>query len=178
MFRICFALIFASLLPSAAKAQEQVDVAYLITTPTVAREKPDVASKIVNKHGVNTLVLVKEAVPDWLLVEPGTVNASNKTAGWIRANKDNLVLDGLFPAILRQVKMNGKPWPASVKADITLKKIRVGFTSEQVLIALGDPLLKQSKETAQGTVEAWAFPEVVVTLDDGRVVAITKTTAK
>jgi hypothetical protein len=50
-------------------------------------------------------------------------------------------------------------WPPDVQAAVAAGKIAVGFTPEQVRIALGEPSRKFSRTTADGTAETWAYAD-------------------
>lgn len=53
-------------------------------------------------------------------------------------------------------------WPAEVREKIRAGHIDVGFTPEQVRVALGEPTRKYQRTTADGSSEVWAY-------DGGRV---------
>lgn len=48
-------------------------------------------------------------------------------------------------------------WPAEVRAKIQAGHIDVGFTPEQVRVALGEPTRKYQRTTAEGSSEVWAY---------------------
>jgi hypothetical protein len=48
-------------------------------------------------------------------------------------------------------------WPADVQAKIRAGQVDVGFTPEQVEVALGEPEKKYTRKTAKGTAEVWAY---------------------
>ncbi len=48
-------------------------------------------------------------------------------------------------------------WPADVQQKIRAGKIDVGFTTAQVLVAMGEADRKYTRTTARGTAEVWAY---------------------
>jgi hypothetical protein len=49
--------------------------------------------------------------------------------------------------------------PAEVQAKIRDGKVEVGFTEEQVLMALGKPDRRYTRTTAAGTTDIWAYED-------------------
>ncbi len=49
--------------------------------------------------------------------------------------------------------------PADVQAKIRAGQVGVGFTPEQVTMALGDPDRRYTRTTANGTADIWAYEE-------------------
>jgi hypothetical protein len=54
-------------------------------------------------------------------------------------------------------KSEFQTWPADVQAKIRAGQIDVGFTPEQVEVALGEPEKKYTRKTVKGTAEVWAY---------------------
>jgi hypothetical protein len=50
-------------------------------------------------------------------------------------------------------------WPADVQANVAAGRIAVGYTAEQVRVALGDPARTFARVTADGTSEIWAYAD-------------------
>lgn len=48
-------------------------------------------------------------------------------------------------------------WPAPVQAKVVKGEIGVGFTTDQVRVALGDPDRVWARTTADGTAEVWSY---------------------
>lgn len=48
-------------------------------------------------------------------------------------------------------------WPADVREKIQAGRIDLGFTPEQVRVALGEPTRKYQRTTAKGSSEVWAY---------------------
>ncbi|MDE3083813.1 MAG: hypothetical protein KGJ37_01160 [Verrucomicrobiota bacterium] len=48
-------------------------------------------------------------------------------------------------------------WPPEVQQKVRAGRAGLGFTAEQVRLALGDPDRKYTRTTAQGTSEVWAY---------------------
>ena len=50
-------------------------------------------------------------------------------------------------------------WPPEVQSSIRAGKVKIGFTPEQVRVALGEPNRLYSRESAEGESEVWAYFE-------------------
>lgn len=48
-------------------------------------------------------------------------------------------------------------WPAAVQDKVVIGQIDVGFTPQQVRVALGEPAYVSTRTTADGTSEVWGF---------------------
>lgn len=48
-------------------------------------------------------------------------------------------------------------WPAQVQATIRAERVDLGFTPEQVRVALGDPDRVFMRKTKEGEAEVWAY---------------------
>ena len=48
-------------------------------------------------------------------------------------------------------------WPADVREKIQAGRVDIGFTPEQVRVALGEPTRKYQRTTADGSSEVWAY---------------------
>lgn len=48
-------------------------------------------------------------------------------------------------------------WPVAVQAKVKAGQVDVGFTPDQVWVALGEPDRKYTRTTAKGTAEIWAY---------------------
>ena len=147
-------------------------IPYLVTAPTVARKTPESGATIVNRFQPLQVIEILEIVLGWARVRPATGAAENTEQGWIAANPDNLIADDLFSAVLRFVQVQEKSWPTTVKIDIIKRHARVGFTKEQVRLALGDPSMVATEETAGGTTEVWTYPSRTISFKGERVAAI------
>ena len=51
-------------------------------------------------------------------------------------------------------------WPADVQARVRAGKISMGFTPEQVRVALGEPARKFTRTSAAGPGEVWVYREL------------------
>jgi hypothetical protein len=50
-------------------------------------------------------------------------------------------------------------WPAEVQQKIRAGRVDLGFTPEQVRVALGEPAKKYNRTTAQGKSEVWSYAD-------------------
>jgi hypothetical protein len=48
-------------------------------------------------------------------------------------------------------------WPPAVQQKVRAKQVDIGFTTAQVLVALGEPDRKYTRTTVQGAAEMWAY---------------------
>lgn len=48
-------------------------------------------------------------------------------------------------------------WPAEVQSSIRAGKVKIGFTTEQVRVALGEPSRVYSRQSVEGESEVWAY---------------------
>jgi hypothetical protein len=167
-------LLACSVTGARAQSDTKAGIYYLVEAPAVARESPSSTAKVVNRYPAGSIVSVTDGVTGWARVKPATTGAQSDNEGWIAANPANLIPDDVFSATLRSVKVKDKPWPAATKNAIIKKQARIGFTREQVAIALGDPLRESSEETTSGTTELLIYPGQAIKLTAGRVSSIVK----
>jgi hypothetical protein len=157
------------------------EICYLFATQTVAREKPDLSSAIVNTFPPFAIALVRALPPGWAYIEPATIDAKTRVGGWIQPARENIVAGGVMALVGRRDDVRAKAWPQSIQLDIIRGHVRVGFTKEQVQIAHrsdgndhGEPTSKSSEETATGVVEKWTYQNATYTLTGGRVTKINR----
>ena len=50
-------------------------------------------------------------------------------------------------------------WPSEVQSSIRAGQVKIGFTPEQVRVALGEPDRMYSRQSAEGESEVWAYFE-------------------
>lgn len=50
-------------------------------------------------------------------------------------------------------------WPHEVQSSIRAGKVKIGFTTDQVRVALGEPDRMYSRQSAEGESEVWAYFE-------------------
>lgn len=48
-------------------------------------------------------------------------------------------------------------WPADVQEKIRAGRVDIGFTPDQVLVAMGEPVRKYQRTTTEGKSEVWAY---------------------
>ncbi len=149
---------------------EPTDISFVAAVPMVVRAEPSAAAPVVGKLAPADIVMVYRAQAGWLRVD---LLDKNNTKGWIATqDKDGMIPESWLDVRVRASKMAQKPWPQATKIDMLRKRVRVGFTEEQVRLALGDPTTKASDETATGVVSAWAYPGRIVTFKAGKVQSI------
>lgn len=156
------------------------EVAYLVTTPQIVRDRPELNAKAIGRLRPLDLVRVSRFTQGWLFVDsiprggtsPDFTQA--KPIGWIEHKPDDLLQDRFGWAHFSRMTVINEPWPVTTKIDILKRRVRVGFAASQVKTALGDPLAVVSEETATGKTEVWTFKSGLYTLTRGRVTKITK----
>lgn len=144
-------------------------VYYVSTTAAVVRKEPIATSPILGRLTPLESRSIYEVRTGWVRVQVGK---AENPKGWVRATEENLAPGDSFDAAYGIVKMEDKPWPVATKVAILRRVAKIGFTREQVTLALGDPQTKAVEETAAGTTESWAYAGRVITFKDGRVAAI------
>jgi hypothetical protein len=48
-------------------------------------------------------------------------------------------------------------WPPAIQDQVRAGKVDIGFTAEQVRVALGDPVRTFTRRSTEGTAEIWAY---------------------
>lgn len=149
-------------------------VSYVFPAPTPLLATPLPGSPRIVTAQTNAIGIVTCSTTGYLRV---TLVGNDATkAGWFSATKEqvseNLLAEGVSGPVLREVQMAGKAWPQAVTSAILRKRVRIGFTSEQVTIALGKPRRVTSEETAARVTEVWLYPDQSITFTAKRVSAI------
>jgi hypothetical protein len=58
---------------------------------------------------------------------------------------------------ISQHRASYETWPPAVQQKVGAGQVDVGFTTEQIRVALGDPDWSWTRTTAQGTSEVWSY---------------------
>lgn len=144
-------------------------VYYVATVAAVVRKEPIATSPVLGRLSPLDWRSIYEMTPGWVRIQVGK---AENPKGWVRATEDNLAPGTAFDAAYGIVKMEDKRWPVATKAAILRRVAKIGFTREQVTLALGAPSTKASEETAAGVTEVWVFPDRVITFKGGVVSSI------
>ena len=159
-------LLVAALFASAASpAQGPLDtsvdapkVLYVVSEAVTARADPDARSRAVFTLQPYDVVSGRQLVAGWLKVDEATV-AGAAEPGWIPVSPDNLVTTTLEALKGRVFRVQQTKWPERIKMDVVRGRIRPGFTAIQVQLALGDPLRKSLRRSADDVAEEWTYAD-------------------
>jgi hypothetical protein len=158
-----------------------VTIMYLIAEPTALRAEYRPTSKVVEQmQPLRTLRILKTADDKWVQLgwrDPGSGADGPLRCGWLETRtplKDdpNVLGSDLLKILSIGLELDKKTWPIAVKADILRGRPRVGFTFEQVQLAVGRPISVFERETPSGTMEVWSYPTRSVVFAGGKVLQI------
>lgn len=153
---------------------------FVVSKPTAARDAPSLTAKVVANYASEEILSVWGARPGWIAVTKGFFDANKVGTAWIPCTKAefeaNLIQDDALEAMVRQNALKNKPWAPAIKHSVLRKRVSVGFTKEQVLAAVGEPIVKETQETASGKTEVWMYSGQSIGLKNSIVSVITKTT--
>jgi hypothetical protein len=133
-------------------------VLYVASAPVTARADPDARSRAVFKLEAYDVVSGRELIAGWLKVDEATVEGSTGP-GWIPVARENLVAASLEALKGRVFRVQQTKWPERIKMDVVRGRIRAGFTANQVKVALGDPLSKSLRRSADTVAEEWTYAD-------------------
>ena len=153
---------------SAPAAAQAPSIVYVVSETTIMRAEPDGQSPAVTKLKPFELVTGRDIVNGWLRVEATT----GSETGWISITTRNIVQGSLESLRGRMFRVQQTNWPARVKLDVALGRIREGFTANQVQLALGDPRKKNLRRSADDVAEEWTYDDVRVLFSHTGVSAI------
>lgn len=152
------------------------EAAYMVTVPESMRAQPTATAPIVGRVVPLEIVRMTRVTTGW--IEIALFQGENKPnkVGWIKGSRDNMLPEVLADVSFRLnlLTIQHKDWPDAVLANVIKHRPRMGFTTDQVTAALGDPIGKTSEETARGTTEVWTYLTAVYTFTAGKVSKVTK----
>jgi hypothetical protein len=147
---------------------EEPNAMFVTTASTVIRTSPEAASQEIATVPALTVLTLYGVQPGWARVGSG-----NKWRGWSPAKEENLLPRNFIGAFGTVARLDRHPdWPQTTKLAILHRQAKIGFTAEQVTLALDEPIRRVSEETAAGTVETWTYLGQVVTFSEGKVTKI------
>lgn len=152
-------------------------VTYVFSKPTVIRETPEPNSRVLATAPVNGFGIVMCTKPGALRIALVKDTSLSKDDGAIRGwfsptpadLTANLVPEPIERPALRDIAMKDKPWPPAVKSSILRRRVGVGFTKDQVSVALGKPARVTSEESAAGVTEVWLYVDQSITFRSEKV---------
>jgi hypothetical protein len=158
--------------------KEEITILYLISEPAKLRATDSPTARVVEEmQPIRTIRLLKWT-EGWVQLgwREGAPDAPLR-CGWLPTEgpiKDNPNVLGsdLLRISRTQVDLQQRSWPLAVKADILRGRPRVGFTAEQVIMAIGQPSSKFERESSTGTVEVWSYSGRAVVFANGKVLQI------
>lgn len=186
------ALLLLLALPASALAQRVMpgnsvncqdtptDVTYVFSATTPLLAKPSLDAQRITTTKIDSIAMVLCVIDGWArvwLVDEGKAPDAQRT-GWFKSSpanpQENLLPESWFKAVLRKNDLAATAWPPATKSAVLRKRVRVGFTPQQVKAALDDPLSLDTEETAAGVTEVWTYVDQVITFRAKRVTAIRK----
>ena len=159
-----------------AQAPPKPMLYYIVTTPTEIRERADSNSKLLGTVKPLDYLAVQSKLPaGWFRItmrKPGAspldviVDAQKATMdAFVKAaSEDHYMMADNMDAVRIVDKIARKSWAAEVKAEVAKKRVREGFTQEQVTLALGEP--------DQRAGQSWTFSKPVVIMREGKTVRV------
>lgn len=147
------------------------NVVFTTAVAMTMRSGPDAKAKVVGTMPAGSLATVLDIQPGWAKVDE--VGGADRR-GWVAATSANLAARGLLEAIGIHLKLEETTWPAATRAAILKGDVKIGFTTAQVLLALGEPTTKVTEETAKGIVTVWQYRSTTLVIVGGRVQSIRK----
>jgi hypothetical protein len=164
-------------LPSPLSSDDLPQVLYVVAADVSVRAEPHAKSHAIAKLKPFDVVSGQEAVQGWLRIDAAAYAASTGN-GWIPLARDNVVAASLEVLRTRALRVQHTNWPDRIKIEVLRGRIRKGFTADQVQLALGDPLRKELRHTANDVTEVWTYDVVRVVFSHTAVAAVEQLNAQ
>jgi len=158
------------------EAHEPTNMSFVAPAVTIVRAAPDPAAREIKTLQPLDVVMVYDAVPGWVHVDLLSKDEPAAT-GWVKAVPDDIVPDGWLTLRVKAMTLRKYQWAARTKLDIMRQRARVGFSKNQVTLALGDPTTIRTTETKAGARAAWVYRDQVITFAGDSVVEIDRVSA-
>ena len=149
---------------------------FVVGSPTVIRSGATATSPKLATAQPLEILEVQQVTAGWLKIRAHI--QKQDVDGWIAAGAkdvEGLVAGTVFDMYVRIITLEKQAWPVAVKVDILRNRIRIGFTGDQVALAVGKPLRRTTVETAKGLTETWFYPTQSVIFTLGKVSSIVTT---
>jgi len=181
---------------AAAPADDQIVVALITDVGVEYREMSFVADRIIpiyesDADGAKVIRRLQpleiagilEIKAGWAklsggMKEPKPGRNNTKFEGWIKGDDQTklfLIPKGMMDTAMLLSRLGERAWSVSDKHLIVRGVPRVGFTIDQVDMAMGKPLSATTEETATGRTELRLYASTIVTVTKGRVTKIVTT---
>jgi hypothetical protein len=146
-------------------------VLYVVSESVQMRIDPDPRSRAISRLKPYDVVAGRQLVEGWLKIDEATVAAGGES-GWIQIAPENLVTTTLEALKFRMFRVQQTKWADRIKMDVVRGRIRAGFTANQVQLALGDPVRKSLRQTANDVWEEWTYHDRRIVFSHTGVTAI------
>jgi len=148
---------------------------YIVTAPLRAYAKPDTGSEVVDRIAPLTYVAVQERLANgWLrfklrkagagIVDLVVAPEKSTIDAYVRADSDDnyIAADQMDAVRIEQIAKTN--WVPATKNDAARKRVRSGFTEEQVLLTLGEPDQRLSS--------VWVYSKPLTIIRSGKNVVV------
>jgi hypothetical protein len=123
-------------------------ILYLVAEPAVLREEYSPTAKVVGRLQPITTPSLLKWTDNWVQLgwrDEGPSLDGPVRCGWLETKTTikedpNVLGSDLLRIVSTKLELDKKPWPLATKADILRRRPRVGFTFEQVKLAIGPPV--------------------------------------
>ena len=156
------------------EGHKPTDMSFVAFAVTDVRDGPKASAKVVRRLQPFEVVMAYDAVPGWVHVD--LLADTDPSSGWVRASTmDDVISASWLDLRLKVQTLTAKAWPFAAKRDILRQRPRVGFSKQQVELAIGIPVSIRTTETKAGERARWVYRHRVVTFAGDRVVEVEQT---
>jgi hypothetical protein len=143
-------------------------ISYVVTVTTPVRREPARTAPAIATMQPLDMMAVEKVFANWVC---GTLTKAD-TRGCVPAIRANLLPRGFGDATITNAMISVNKWPLAIRLDVLRRKARIGFTAQQVRLAVGDPLQMTQSETATGMREIWLYQSQTIAFVNGKVAEI------
>jgi hypothetical protein len=176
--RIALGVLLAAAIVQPGLAQVpkgQAGTYYVVTTTMTAYAKPDVKADVVDRITPLTYVAVQDRlVGGWIRFKIRKAGAGlldlvvdpekSTFDAYVRAESDDNYIAADAMDAVRIEKVAKTTWTTAIKNDVARKRVQVDFTEEQVLLALGEPDLREGP--------IWVYSHPLAIMRAGKTIVI------
>jgi hypothetical protein len=176
--RIALGVLLAAAIVQPGLAQVpkgQAGTYYVVTTTMTGYAKPDVKADVVDRITPLTYVAVQDRlVGGWIRFKIRKAGAGlldlvvdpekSTFDAYVRAESDDNYIAADAMDAVRIEKVAKTTWTTAIKNDVARKRVQVDFTEEQVLLALGEPDLREGP--------IWVYSHPLAIMRAGKTIVI------